>query len=152
MTRVRVVLVRPESSANVGATARAIMNTGLDGLDLVAPCDWRTVETWRMAWRAEDVVENAREFETLGEALADVQYVAGFAGRSGMRVKPITPRAMASEIKALERDTSVALVFGCESKGLTEQELAACHRRVMIPSHPAAAVAQSRSSRDGRRI
>ena len=46
MARVRVVLVRPETSANVGACARVVRNTGASGLDLVAPGDWRTVETF----------------------------------------------------------------------------------------------------------
>lgn len=136
MPRVRVVLVRPESSENVGAAARVIVNTGLEGLDLVDPCDWRTVEAWRTAWRAEDVLEEARVFDRLDRALEDAVYIAGFVGRSGMRVQPITPRAMASEIVRLDEDAPVALVFGCESKGLSEEDLMRCHRRVSIPSHP----------------
>ncbi len=137
MPRVRVVLVRPERSANVGAVARVIANTGLEGLDLVDPCDWRTVEAWRMAWRAEDVLENARVFETVPEAVGDAVYVAGLAGREGMRVEPLTPRQMAGEVAALGPEASVRLVFGCESKGLTEEELLQCQRRVRVPSHPA---------------
>jgi tRNA C32,U32 (ribose-2'-O)-methylase TrmJ len=53
MPIVRIVLARPENPANVGAAARAIANAGLAGLDLVAPCDWRTVESWRTAWHGE---------------------------------------------------------------------------------------------------
>ena len=136
MARVRIVLVRPEAAANVGAAARVIMNTGLDGLDLVDPCDWRTVESWRMAWRAEDILEQARVFDTLDDAVADAVYVAGFAGRSGMRISPIAPREMASEVAALDDDAPAALVFGRESKGLTEKELTRCQRRVTIPAHP----------------
>ena len=52
--RVRIVLVRPETPANIGAVARSIGNTDLDGLDLVAPGDWRTLECWRTAWGAHD--------------------------------------------------------------------------------------------------
>lgn len=135
MTRIRVVLVRPESPANIGAVARVIMNTGLDGLDLVDPGDWRTVEAWRMGRRAEDILEQARVFDTLDQALADAVYVAGFAGRTGMRVPPITPKALAADVAALGDDARVALVFGCESTGLTEKDLTRCHRRVSIPSH-----------------
>ena len=134
MARIRAVLVRPESPANIGAAARVIMNTGLEGLDLVDPGDWRTIEAWRMAWRAEDILEQTRVFETLAEALEDAVYVAGFAGRTGMRVEPITPKAMASEVAALEEDAPVALVFGCESTGLTENDLTHCQRRVFIPT------------------
>jgi TrmH family RNA methyltransferase len=135
MARVRVVLNRPESASNVGAVARVISNTGLSGLDLVQPCDFRTVEAWRMAWRSEDVLEQTRVFESLQEACAGAVYVAGFAGREGRKVEPITPRQMALEIASLEETGEAAIVFGCESRGLTEQELGHCQRRVRIPSH-----------------
>jgi TrmH family RNA methyltransferase len=136
MARVRVVLNRPESASNVGAVARVVANMGLDGLDLVQPCDFRTVEAWRMAWRSEDILEQVREFDSLERACADAVYVAGFAGREGTRVAPITPRQMASEIAALGESRPAAIVFGCESRGLTEEELGLCQRRVRIPSHP----------------
>lgn len=135
MPKIRAVLVRPESPANIGSVARVLMNTGLEGLDLVEPGDWRTVEAWRMAWRAEDILEQTRVFDTLAHALEDAVYVAGFAGRTGMRVDPIAPKAMASEVAALADDAPVALVFGCESTGLSEKELTLCHRRVIIPTH-----------------
>jgi tRNA/rRNA methyltransferase len=136
MAIVRVVLVRPENPANVGAAARAIANTGLAGLDLVSPCDWRTVEAWRMAWRGEDILEQARVFGTIDEAIASSVYTAGLAGRRGTRVEPITAREMAGEIATLDPQAPVALVFGCESKGLTERDLLCCQRRVRIPSEP----------------
>lgn len=136
MARVRVVLNRPETASNVGAVARVISNTGLAGLDLVEPCDFRTVEAWRMAWRSEDVLEQVRVFESLEAARANAVYVAGFAGRKGTKVEPITPRQMAAEIAALDETAGAAIVFGCESRGLTEEELGLCQRRVRIPSHP----------------
>jgi tRNA/rRNA methyltransferase len=136
MPVVRVVLNRPERAENVGAAARVVSNMGLAGLDLVAPCDYRTVEAWRMAWRSEDVLEQARVFETLADALAGATYVAGLAGREPKRVEPITPRQMGVELSALDEGAAAAIVFGCESKGLTEEELSLCQRRVRIPSHP----------------
>ena len=136
MAIVRLVLVRPENSANVGAVARVVANAGLAGIDLVDPCDWRTVEAWRMAWRSEDLLEQTREFKSIGEAIGEASYVAGLAGRSGMRVEPITPRQMAREIAELDEDAKVAVVLGCESKGLSEDELCQCQRRVRIPAHP----------------
>jgi tRNA/rRNA methyltransferase len=132
MARVRIVLNRPESASNVGAVARVISNTGIAGLDLVQPCDFRTVEAWRMAWRSEDVLEQTRVFESLEAARASAVY----AGREGKKVAPITPRQMAAEVAALDRNAEAAIVFGCESRGLTEEELGLCHRRVRIPSHP----------------
>lgn len=89
-----------------------------------------------MAWRSEDVLEQVRVFESLEEARANAVYIAGFAGREGKRVEPITPRQMASEIASLGENAEAAIVFGCESRGLTEEELGVCQRRVRIPSHP----------------
>ena len=68
MARVRVVLVRPAASSNVGACARVVRNAGLAGLDLVEPGDYRTVECWRTAWGAHDVLEQARVFDSLKDA------------------------------------------------------------------------------------
>ena len=137
MAVVRIVLVRPEHSANIGAAARAIANMGLSGLDLVSPGDWRTVEAWRMAWRAEDTLEQARVFDSLDQALDGSVYTAGLTGRSGGRVDPIAVRAMAEQIASLPSEAAVSLVFGPESKGLTEKDLLRCQRRVRIPSHSA---------------
>jgi len=136
MATVRVVLVRPENSANIGAVARAITNMGLEGLDLVSPGDWRTVEAWRMAWRAEDALEQARVFDSLDAALEGASYTAGLTGRPGGRVVPIDVRTMADEVASLASSARVGLVFGPESKGLTEKDLLRCQRRVRIPSHP----------------
>ena len=76
MARVEVVLVRPESPANVGAAARAVRNAGLHGLVIVEPGDWRTVECWRTAWGAHDVLEQARVAPDLASAVAGAGYVA----------------------------------------------------------------------------
>ena len=109
MARVRVVLVRPENSANIGAASRVIMNTGLDGLDLVEPGDWRTLEAWRTAWRAEDILEQARTFDTLADALKDAVYVAGFAGRSSQTSGALQERGnpvRTPQIRSTARDRS----------------------------------------------
>ena len=136
MAHVRIVLVRPELPVNIGAAARAIANMGLAGLDLVSPGDWRTVEAWRMAWRAEDTLEKTRVFDSLDAALAGSVYSAGLTGRPGGRVEPIPVRTMAEQIESLPDNAQVSLVFGQESKGLAERDLLRCQRRVRIPSHP----------------
>jgi tRNA/rRNA methyltransferase len=131
-----VVLVRPTSPANIGAAARVVRNTGLEGLDLVAPQDWRTVECWRTAWRAQDVLEQARVFDTVHAAIADASYVVGLSGRRSRGAPALEVREVAQEVAALGRDDRVALVFGPESSGLSDDELAACGQRAFIPSHP----------------
>ncbi|MFI5184109.1 MAG: RNA methyltransferase [Vicinamibacteria bacterium] len=137
MARVRVVLVRPETSANIGAVARALKNGGLDGLDLVSPGDWKTVDCWRTAWGAHEVLEEARVFRELGEALAGAHLSAAFSGKAPRGAVAVDVREMAAAIGALPRDATAALVFGPETAGLTLQEMALCGRRASIPSHPA---------------
>ena len=77
---VHVVLVRPESPANVGAVARAIANTSLAGLRLVAPGDWRTTSCWRMAWGSQEVLERAAVYDDLRSAVADAHLALAFSG------------------------------------------------------------------------
>ncbi len=89
-----------------------------------------------MAWRSEDTLEQARVFDSLDGALAGSVCTAGLTGRSGGRVEPITVRTMAEQIASLPDEAQVSLVFGPESKGLPEQDLLRCQRRVRIPSHP----------------
>jgi tRNA/rRNA methyltransferase len=131
----RIVLVRPETPANIGAVARVVRNAGLLGLDLVAPGDWRTVECWRTAWGAQDVLEGARVFADLSHALADATYVAALSGRERGGTPVIDVRDMAAEAAQLAPDEAGALVFGPETTGLSLEELARCGRRVRIPSH-----------------
>jgi tRNA (cytidine32/uridine32-2'-O)-methyltransferase len=135
---VRFVLVRPETPANVGACARVVRNGGLEGLDLVAPGDWRTVECWRTAWGAQDVLEQARVHDSLPAALAEATWVAGLSGRpAGTGGVSLDVREMAEQVAGLGPDQRVAVVLGPETTGLTRDELAVCGRLVAIPSHPA---------------
>jgi tRNA/rRNA methyltransferase len=136
LPRVRVVLVRPENPANVGACARVVRNAGLDGLDLVAPGDWRTVECWRSAWGAPDVLEEARVFADLVSALAGVVLTIALSGRRPASGPAVDVRDAVSRIGGLAR-ADRALVFGPETSGLTNDELALCGLCARIPSHPA---------------
>jgi len=130
------VLVRPEAPVNVGAAARIVRNAGLEGLDLVAPGDWRTVECWRTAWGAHEVLEEARVFADLPAAVSSAGYVVGFTGRGESGVPALDVREAAADVAALAPDEAAALVFGPETSGLTHEEMAVCGRRAVIPSHP----------------
>jgi TrmH family RNA methyltransferase len=132
---VRLVLVRPETPGNVGACARVVRNGGLAGLDLVDPGDWRTVECWRTAWGAHEVLESARVFPSLDAALAEATWVGGLSGRPG-GAPAMDVREMAAAVAALSGDDRVALVLGPEAAGLSKAELARCGRAVLIPAHP----------------
>ena len=136
MARLRVVLVRPETSANVGACARAVRNASASGLDLVAPGDWRTVDCWRTAWGAQDVLEEARVFPDLEAALAGVAMAVGLTGRRHPGAPVADVRDAAAAIAGLGREETAALVFGPETTGLTNDEIATCGRSATIPAHP----------------
>jgi tRNA/rRNA methyltransferase len=114
-----------------------VRNTGLAGIDLVAPGDWRTVECWRTAWGAHEVLEQARVFDDLASAVAGASYVAALAGKPRPGAPPLDVREKAIEISTVGSESVVALVFGTESSGLTQAEMALCGRTVRIPSHPA---------------
>jgi TrmH family RNA methyltransferase len=137
VARLRVVLVRPETSANVGACARVVRNAGAAGLDLVAPGDWRTVDCWRTAWGAQDVLEEARVFDDLGAALAGAAMAVALTGRRHPGPPVADVREAAAAIAELGRDETAALVFGPETAGLTNGEIAACGRTATIPADPA---------------
>jgi tRNA/rRNA methyltransferase len=134
--RLRVVLVRPETAVNVGACARVARNTGFAGLDLVEPGDWRTVECWRSAWGAHELLEQARVFDRLEDALADAAVAVALSGRrraDGPALEDV--RETAAAIAALAADDTAALVFGPETSGLTNEEIERCGRVTIIPAH-----------------
>jgi tRNA/rRNA methyltransferase len=136
--RVRLVLVRPETAANVGACARVARNTGAAGLDLVQPGDWRTVESWRSAWGAHEVLEQARVFVDLASALAGMGTAVAFTARRRAGGPPLEDvREAAAAVAALGRGEVAALVFGPETSGLSNDELALCGRAAVIPADPA---------------
>jgi tRNA/rRNA methyltransferase len=136
LARVEVVLVRPETPANVGAVARALANTGIESLVLVAPGDYRTVECWRTAWGGHDILEGARVSRDLEGAIAGSPFVLALSGKAVPGVAPRDIRAAAREIAGRGARERVSLVFGPETSGLTHAELALCGRVARIPSHP----------------
>jgi tRNA/rRNA methyltransferase len=137
LSRVRVVLVRPEGPANIGASARLVRNAGLAGLDLVAPGDWRTVECWRTAWGAHEVLEHARVFPDLDGALAGSTLAVALSVRHEGVAPVLDVREAVASVAALGAGEVASFVFGPETSGLTRNELARCGHRATIPTHPA---------------
>lgn len=136
MIRPAVVLVRPETNANIGAVARAMKNTGLSDLRLVDPGDWRTIETWRTAWNSQELLENARVFPNLDEALQGSTMALALSGRDD-KVSVLDVREGVRQLGTAPEGATVCLAFGPEQSGLTFEEMALCGRRASIPSHPA---------------
>ncbi|MEO1190369.1 MAG: RNA methyltransferase [Pseudomonadota bacterium] len=135
-----VLLIRPQMGENIGAVARAMMNCGLSELRLVAPRDgWPNSIAKRVASGAEVILEEAKLYETLDTAVADLQRLFATTARNREMVKHIvTPRQAAAELRAAEnRGERTGLIFGPERTGLTSDELALAETLVTVPLNPA---------------
>jgi tRNA/rRNA methyltransferase len=132
------VLARPSHPGNIGSAARAMKTMGFADLRLVAPREFPSPEADALASGALDVLQSARIFATLEEALADVVYAVGFSARSRDLSHPVRAlRDAAPEILARAQAGRVALVFGNETYGLSNEELARCQSLANIPANPA---------------
>ena len=135
--RLRVVLVGPEKEGNIGAIARAMKNFGLTDLCLVSPKTPVGDEAYRYATRGKAILEKARVFGNLREALNGAVHVVGTTAIAGMSTRnliriAIDPTELASRLAGTRG--VVALVFGRESSGLTNVELQQCDIIVTIPA------------------
>lgn len=134
MQTIRVVLVNPSHPGNIGATARAMKLMGLRDLVLVEPESFPDPAATARATGAADLLETAQVVDTLVEALRGcvTVYAATARGRS-LAIPTLTARETGIEI-AQSSDSAVALVFGRESSGLTNDELSLAHRAITIPT------------------
>lgn len=136
--RLRVVLVGTQHPGNIGAAARALKTMGLGRLVLVAPEDYPADEAFRRAAGADDVLAAAPVVATLAEAVADCHLVMGCTARSRrVQLEEHAPRQAAGvAISRAKTGGEVALVFGRERTGLTNEELQLCQAAVHIPANP----------------
>ena len=138
LDRVRIVLLRPKSAGNVGAAARVMKNFGLSDLRLAAPRRVREAAAVVRSVHAADVLATATRHATLAEAVADCSWVVGTTCRPGSyRKRPLTPREAAAEIVSVCETNRVAVVFGPEDHGLSNEDLKVCHELVTIATHSA---------------
>ena len=136
--RLAVVLARPSHPGNIGAAARAMKTMGLADLRLVAPREFPAAEATALASGATDVLDAARVFGTLEAALFDAVHVVGFSARPRDLSHPVRAwREAAPATLAATAAGPVALVFGNETFGLSNEELARCHAFANIPANPA---------------
>jgi tRNA/rRNA methyltransferase len=136
----RVVLVRPQIAANLGATARVMRNMGLSDLVLVAPAaDPADVRARQLSTHGEEVLERCRVVAELGEAVADCVLVAATSARVGglfRRQSVGTPEEVMPRVADAMASGPAALVFGPEPSGLSNAEVSRCHFLIHIPTDP----------------
>lgn len=138
LDRIRVVLTRTSHPGNIGAAARAMKTMGLSRLVLVAPVSFPDPVADARASGALDVLQSAQVVPTLADALQGTVFSAALtARRRELSLDPVMPREAAPELMRQAQGGDVALVFGTESSGLTNEEVALCGLPVTIPANPA---------------
>jgi TrmH family RNA methyltransferase len=135
--RIRFVLVGTTHPGNIGAAARAMKTMGLFKLHLVSPKIYPDAEATARASGADDVLANAVVHQSLEEALAGCHQAYGMSARlRHLPVPVVTPREAVQRIQEYDDNTEVAIVFGREHSGLTNEELDLCQHLVNIPANP----------------
>lgn len=137
LKRIRMVLVQPTHGGNIGGCARAMKNMGLTRLVLVAPEEFPGAEASARAAGADDLLAQARVCATLDEAIADCHLVIGASARERRIAWPmLAPDEAARRLMTAAAGQEVALLFGRERTGLTNDELDRCQILVHIPANP----------------
>lgn len=134
---VRIVLIETSHSGNIGAVARAMKNMRLNNLWLVNPVSFPDEASYARSSGASDVLDRANVVSTLDDAIADCGLVMGTSARGRKVPWPVIPPSSgAAKSAAFRSQGQVALVFGRENHGLSNDELQRCHYHIHIPSNP----------------
>ena len=134
-----VILVQPQLGANIGAAARAMLNFGLTDLRLVAPRDgWPNPDAVPMASGAASLLDDAKVFATTEEAIADLSYLlAATARRREMEISVIGTSEVGPDLHTrAEKGQATGILFGPESSGLTNADVALCDAILTYPVNP----------------
>jgi len=110
-------------------------NMGFSKLSLVNSCNHLVSEAYQMAYGAHDVLEGAKHYATLSEAISTSRFVIGLTGHAYQHYEaPLPIQQWVSEILSRAKTHSVAILFGSEATGLSKNEIPACHRLALIPT------------------
>ena len=134
---IRIVLINTSHPGNIGAAARAMKNMGLNQLVLVDPQQYPSAQATARASGADDVLNSATVHESLEAALADCDLVFGTSARLRRLHWPqVNPRQFVNLAFSQPNKSKIAVVFGREHSGLTNEEMDHCHYLLNIPSNP----------------
>ena len=139
MSQPTFVLVRPQMGENIGASARAMWNFGLDHMRIVAPRDgWPNQKAVAMASGAGRLLDEAQLHDDLAGAIADRTYVFATTARSRDLTKPVfSPEAAVGEIvRRMSEGEKVAVLFGPERAGLENDDIAQANAIITVPVNP----------------
>jgi len=134
-----IILVRPQLGENIGMAARAMLNCGLSTLRLVSPRDgWPNDKAQRAASGADVVLENAEVFDSVAEAVADLERVVATTARNReLTQRILTPRHAAAEVRGwIGQGERVGILFGPERTGLENDDMVHADTALSIPLNP----------------
>jgi len=135
LNNIAIVLVHPQFPGNIGSVCRTMKNHDLSDLRLIHPPLDRRNEASRMAHGATDLLESAKRVFTIEEALGDISFVVGTTARlGGWRSQILQPHEGAQEILKAAQSNRVALLFGSEDTGLSNEVVKRCQLLVTIPT------------------
>lgn len=137
LDNIRIVLVETSHPGNIGATARAMKTMGLSQLCLVKPRLFPHPDATAFASAAVDVLEQVKVCDSLAEAVSDCRRVVGTTARRRTVAAPVgLPSEVIPALYQLALEHPVALVFGRERTGLTNEEMDICQQGIEIPANP----------------
>ncbi len=137
LENIRIVLVEPKGSGNIGSVARAMKNMGVKDLAIVGGARTKSYWARAMAVHAKQILKEARRFSTLREAISDCNLVVGTTCRSGLyRSHSVPPREVARKIVTATHSGKAGIIFGPEDHGLSNRDLKYCQLLMTIPTHP----------------
>lgn len=137
LSRVAIVLDHPKNLVNIAGVVRVMLNFGLWDLRLVNPDEFDAYRIGGIAHRSQELVEAARIFDSLEEAVADRTWIVGTTARARTAGRNyLRPRAAAGEIAARAAGGAPALLFGREDKGLDNEALDLCQAVAIVPTDP----------------
>jgi len=136
LDNISIVLHKPRYPENIGAAVRAMCNMGIEKLSVVDPENYNFANIKKLATHAAlEKVEQINIYDNLKDALSAYTYIVGTTARTGgQRESFITPSTLASRLVLLTQQNNVAILFGPEDKGLTNEEIRYCHTLVNIPT------------------
>ena len=136
--QVKIILIETTNSGNIGSALRAMKTMGFDNLCLVNPKDFPSENVETMAANAKDLISRIQVTQNLDEALEGIHFVVGTSSR--MRKVPWPNEALdkvaATVIKEANIKKNIAIIFGREDRGLTNDELQRCNLHVNITANP----------------
>jgi TrmH family RNA methyltransferase len=137
LDRIRIVLIDTTHPGNIGATARAMKVMGVSRLHLVNPAIYPHAEATARASGADDILQNARIHQSLEEALEGCSLVLGTSARlRSLSMPQLNVRSAAEEALKESAEQHVAILFGRERHGLTNEQMQCCHQLVHIETNP----------------